>query len=189
LWLRSRRAPDVVVGSKWGYVYTADWHVDADVPEVKRHDRETLRGQLDETRQRLGERLALYQIHSATFESGVLDNRNVLDELVRLRETGVAIGASVSGPRQAELVDRIVELGCFDAVQATWNLHERGASDALARAHDAGLAIIVKEALANGRLTPRGDAPALETVAAEARARSRSRGRRWCSAAPRRLTR
>ena len=45
-----------------------------------------------------------------------------------------------------------MELGCFDAVQATWNLHERAAGEALRRAHEAGMAVIVKEALANGRL-------------------------------------
>ena len=35
-WLRSREvaAGAVTVGSKWGYVYTADWQVDADPPEV-----------------------------------------------------------------------------------------------------------------------------------------------------------
>jgi aryl-alcohol dehydrogenase-like predicted oxidoreductase len=41
-------------------------------------------------------------------------------------------------------------------VQATWNLHERSAGPALAAAHEAGLGVIVKEALANGRLTARG---------------------------------
>jgi aryl-alcohol dehydrogenase-like predicted oxidoreductase len=47
----------------------------------------------------------------------------------------------------------------FDAVQATWNLLERSASAALAEAHDAGVGVIVKEALANGRLTSRNDDP------------------------------
>ncbi len=42
-WLRSRQPEDVVVSSKWGYVYTAGWRIDADPPEVKRHDVETLR--------------------------------------------------------------------------------------------------------------------------------------------------
>ena len=37
-------------------------------------------------------------------------------------------------------------------MQATWNLHERSAERSLARAHDAGLQVLVKEALANGRL-------------------------------------
>ena len=51
-----------------------------------------------------------------------------------------------------------MEVGGFDEVQATWNLHERSAGDALARAHAAGLEVYVKEALANGRLTARGGA-------------------------------
>ena len=56
-WLRDRDPRDVVVGSKWGYVYTAGWQVDADPPEVKHHDVETFRRQLDETRANLGDRL------------------------------------------------------------------------------------------------------------------------------------
>ena len=151
-WLDERRPADVVVGSKWGYVYTAGWDVAADPPEVKHHDAGTLRRQLEETRALLGDRLALYQIHSATPDSGVLDDGAVLEELQALRASGVAIGVSASGPSQPETVDRAVELGCFDAVQATWNLHERAAGEALRRAHEAGMAVIVKEALANGRL-------------------------------------
>jgi aryl-alcohol dehydrogenase-like predicted oxidoreductase len=166
-WLDERAPEDVVVGSKWGYVYTADWEVAADPPEVKHHDADTLRRQLSETRALLGDRLDLYQIHSATPDSGVLENEEVLRELQDLRASGVAIGVSVSGTSQAESIDRVVALGCFDAVQATWNLHERAAGPALARAHDAGLDVIVKEALANGRLGPRAPAPELARVATE----------------------
>ena len=164
-WLDERRPADVVVGSKWGYVYTADWEIDADPPEVKHHDAATLRRQLEETRARLGDQVALYQIHSATPDSGVLEDAAVLRDLQELRATGVAVGISVSGPSQPETIDRAVELGCFDAVQATWNLHERAAGEALRRAHEAGMAVIVKEALANGRLGPRAPAAALEAAA------------------------
>src|SRR6266566_3263872 len=41
----------------------------------------------------------------------------------------------------------------FESVQATWNLLERGAESALEEAHDAGMKVVVKESLANGRLT------------------------------------
>jgi aryl-alcohol dehydrogenase-like predicted oxidoreductase len=166
-WLADRRPGDVVVGSKWGYVYTAEWEVAADPPEVKHHDADTLRRQLAETREWLGDHLDLYQIHSATPDSAVLENEAVLRELEDLRASGVAIGVSVSGTTQAASIDRAVALGCFDAVQATWNLHERTAGPALARAHDAGLEVIVKEALANGRLGPRAPAPQLARVASE----------------------
>lgn len=164
-WLDERAPADVVVGSKWGYVYTADWEVAADPPEVKHHDADTLRRQLEETRARLGDHLDLYQIHSATPDSGVLENEEVLRELQDLRASGVAIGLSVSGTSQAETIDRAVGLGFFDAVQATWNLHERAAGPALTRAHDAGVAVLVKEALANGRLGPRAPAPELARAA------------------------
>ena len=77
-WLRSRNPDGVTVSSKWGYVYTADWEIAADPPEVKHHDVETFKRQLDETRSNLGDWLDLYQIHSATPDSGVLENDAVL---------------------------------------------------------------------------------------------------------------
>jgi aryl-alcohol dehydrogenase-like predicted oxidoreductase len=165
-WLQTRRPQDVTVSSKWGYVYTAGWQIDADPPEVKHHDAETFRRQLAETRENLGDWLQLYEIHSATPESGVLANEAVLAELTDLRRTGVDIGVTVSGTSQRETLEQALHLGMFDAVQATWNLHERAAGPALAQAHDAGLVVYVKEALANGRLAGREPAPAL-TAAAE----------------------
>jgi aryl-alcohol dehydrogenase-like predicted oxidoreductase len=163
-WLSERDLgpPQVSVGSKWGYTYTADWRIDVDVHEVKDLTIETLRRQAEETRSHLGGALGLYQIHSATLDSGVLEDRAVLDALARLRaEDGWFTGLSVTGPRQGETVLRALEVGGFDCVQATWNLMEPSAGAALAAAHDAGLGVIVKEAVANGRLTDRGDAPVL----------------------------
>jgi aryl-alcohol dehydrogenase-like predicted oxidoreductase len=157
--------PKVSVGSKWGYTYTADWRVDAPVHEVKDLSLATLRRQLAETRALLGSNLSLYQIHSATIESGVLDDQGVLGELGQLRSGGLSIGLSVTGTGQTRTIQRAVESGCFDTVQATWNLLETSAGPALADAHQAGLRVIVKEALANGRLTARGDLPALAEAA------------------------
>jgi aryl-alcohol dehydrogenase-like predicted oxidoreductase len=159
---------EVTVGSKWGYTYTADWRVDAPVPEVKDLSVETLRRQLPESQALLGDRLRLYEIHSATIDSGVLDDAAVLEELGSLRATGVAIGLTVTGPRQAETIERALERGGFDAVQATWNLLERSAEGALAAAHAAGVGVIVKEAVANGRLTARGAIPELLDAAERA---------------------
>ena len=158
-WLlrRGLSRSDVTVGSKWGYTYTADWRVDVDEHEVKDLSVQTLRRQLGETRALLGDHLQLYQIHSATLESGVLDDASVREDLARLRAQGVFVGLTATGPRQSDTIERALQRGGFDAVQATWNLHERSATAALAAAHDAGLGVIVKEALANGRLTARGD--------------------------------
>ena len=169
-WLNARglSRDDVTVGSKWGYTYTAEWRTDAEVNEVKDLTASTFRRQLAETRELLGEHLRLYQIHSATLESGVLDDAEVLDELARLRASGVFIGFTTTGPEQAQTIERALEVGGFDAVQSTFNLLERSAGPALAAAHDAGLGVLIKEALANGRLTDRGDVPALTAAASEA---------------------
>ena len=165
-WLRSRQPEGVVISSKWGYVYTADWRADADPPEIKHHDVETFRRQLAETRDNLGDRLALYAIHSATPESGVLDNQHVLTELAALRTDGIKIGVTVSGTSQPQTIRAALALNLFDAVQATWNLHERSAEPALQAAHEQGLTVYVKEALANGRLAGAEAAPPLAQEAA-----------------------
>ena len=167
-WLARRgvQPDEVVVSSKWGYAYTARWCVDAEQHEVKRLTVEQLRRQRCETLELLGGHLRLYQIHSATLESGVLDDNAVRDELATLRDSGIRVGLSVTGPQQAATIEHALHVGGFDAVQATWNLHERSAAGALARAHDAGLQVYVKEALANGRLTARGG-PSLTSVARE----------------------
>jgi aryl-alcohol dehydrogenase-like predicted oxidoreductase len=168
-WLERRglNPDELTVGSKWGYTYTAGWRVDADPAEVKDLSAATLRRQLAESRALLGSHLRLYQIHSATLESGVLEDREVLEELGRLREQGVGIGLSVTGPQQADTIRRALGVGSFDTVQATWNLLERSAGPALAEAHAAGLGVLVKEVLANGRLTPRGGDSLLTKVEAE----------------------
>jgi aryl-alcohol dehydrogenase-like predicted oxidoreductase len=172
-WLERRGlAPgDVTVGSKWGYVYTGGWRLDADRHEVKDLSAENLRRQFGESRGLLGEYLRLYQIHSATLESGILTDAEIREELAALRESGLAVGLTVTGARQRETIEAALEAGGFDAVQATWNLLERSAAPALAAAHAAGLRVIVKEGLANGRLTDRGAVRAL-LDAAEARRES-----------------
>src|SRR5271154_7091682 len=82
-WLEQRGLgpDDVTVGSKWGYTYTADWQVDAKVNQDKGLSGWTLRRQLDESQELLGNHLQLYQIHSATLDSGVPDDPEVMFEL------------------------------------------------------------------------------------------------------------
>ncbi|HEX5826432.1 MAG TPA: aldo/keto reductase [Candidatus Limnocylindrales bacterium] len=163
-WLRARAIDpsEVTVGSKWGYRYVGEWRMDAPVHETKDHSLANLRAQWPESRELLGPWLRLYQVHSATLESGILTDEAVLAELARLRaEEGIVVGLSVSGPRQADVIRaalgvRVDGVNPFAQVQATWNLLEPSAGPALAEAHDAGWGVIVKEALANGRLLEGG---------------------------------
>jgi aryl-alcohol dehydrogenase-like predicted oxidoreductase len=165
-WLTGRRIrpEDVTVSSKWGYTYTADWRVDAEVPEVKDHSAAALARQWPETDALVGRWLRLYQVHSATLESGILDDPAVQRALAGLP---VPVGLSLSGPRQADTLRKALTIEVdgvplFSGVQATWNLLETSAAPALAEAHAAGWTVIVKEALANGRLAVPG--PATQTL-------------------------
>nr|MDT0662183.1 aldo/keto reductase [Micromonospora sp. DSM 115978] len=169
-WLRTRPdLDDVVVGSKWGYTYTAGWRVEADTHEVKDHSVTTFDRQYAETRALLGDRLDLYQIHSVTPDSPALRDADLHRRLADLADRGVVVGLSTSGPSQAEAIRgalrvRVGSQPLFRSVQATWNLLEPSVGPALAEAYDAGCLVIVKEALANGRLAVRagvGDAVAL----------------------------
>jgi aryl-alcohol dehydrogenase-like predicted oxidoreductase len=176
-WLQNRHLQRgaVTIGSKWGYSYVGSWRMDAAIHEVKNLSADTLRRQIAESRALLGDRLGLYQIHSATLESGVLDDPAVLDELIRLRADGLAIGLTVSGPRQADVIRRALGVNVnganpFQTVQATWNLLEPSAGEALADAKACGWGVIIKEALANGRLTDRGAAEQITAVRQQAEA-------------------
>jgi aryl-alcohol dehydrogenase-like predicted oxidoreductase len=165
-WLKSRVVSPgfVTVGSKWGYTYTADWKIEARAHEIKEHSLAALNRQWPESLARLDGYLKIYQIHSATAETGVLENRPVLQKLAELKSEGIRIGLTLSGPGQGETLRRALEIELegtrlFDSVQATWNLLEPSAGPALTEAHAAGIGVIIKEALANGRLTDRNLEP------------------------------
>jgi aryl-alcohol dehydrogenase-like predicted oxidoreductase len=164
-WLDSRaQVDDVAVGSKWGYRYVGDWRVDADVHEIKDHSPAAFTAQLAETDALLGTRLERYHIHSATPETGVLDDEELLRALAELRARGVRVGLSTSGTTQAQTVRKAIGISVdglplFTSVQSTWNVLEPSAGPALAEAAAAGAQVIVKEPVANGRLAPGGAAP------------------------------
>jgi aryl-alcohol dehydrogenase-like predicted oxidoreductase len=159
-WLQKRsiKPGQVVVASKWGYTYTAGWSTNATQHEVKDHSLAAFERQLAESVERLGPYLSLYQIHSVTAESRTLEDSALIDAIARLRERGIRAGLSVSGAGQDVAIRRSLEVcrdgeRVFESVQATWNLFERGAESALEDAHAAGMKVVVKESLANGRLT------------------------------------
>ena len=92
-WLGRADPPDVVVGSKWGYTYVGAWDPAAAVHEVKDHSLATFERQHAETVALLGSHLRLYQVHSATLESGVLDDRALHEALARERDRGLRLGS------------------------------------------------------------------------------------------------
>ncbi|MEU0333665.1 aldo/keto reductase [Streptomyces sp. NPDC006193] len=171
-WLKARPdAGDVVVGSKWGYTYTAGWSADAGTHEVKDHSLAAYERQRAETDALLGDRLDLYQIHSVTPDSPALTDRELHARLAEAAAGGLTVGFSTSGPAQADAIRAALAVTVdgaplFRTVQSTFNALETSAGPALAEAHAAGLTVIVKEGMANGRLAAPHAPDALKEVAA-----------------------
>jgi aryl-alcohol dehydrogenase-like predicted oxidoreductase len=170
-WLSARNPDDVTVSSKWGYAYVGEWKTDAAVHEVKEHSLDRYRAQYSETRELLDGHLSVYQVHSLTEESALFQDLRLQEALAELSAEGVRVGFSTSGPRQADTIRRAMTLDVsgqrlFSTVQATWNILETSAEGALREAHDAGLHVLLKEVLANGRLAVRPPAD-VQTIAAE----------------------
>jgi hypothetical protein len=61
------------------------------------------------TRANLGSKLALYQVHSLTEDSGVIGDTALLAAMARLRSNGVMIGLITSGPLQATTLRRALD--------------------------------------------------------------------------------
>jgi aryl-alcohol dehydrogenase-like predicted oxidoreductase len=147
------------------------------VHEQKEHSVGRFRTQLAETRALVGERLDLYQVHSATVDSGALGDAALLAALVdtRRRADFRAVGLTLSGRDSARALElalaaRVDGERVFDVVQATLNVLEPSLAAGLAAAHDGGLGVIVKEVHANGRLTDANERADDQTMLDELRA-------------------
>ncbi len=164
-WLQARPGVTLRIGSKWGYRYVGQWRLDAPTHEVKDHSLAAFLRQWEQTRALLGDRLSVYHVHSATLDTGVLADGELQRALGELRASGVAVGISTSGADQAAAVRRAREVvvdgePLFTSFQSTWNVLESSVGPALAEAAAGGAQVLVKEALANGRLAPGGADPA-----------------------------
>jgi aryl-alcohol dehydrogenase-like predicted oxidoreductase len=163
-WLLKKNPNNLVIGSKWGYAYTADWKINVENHEIKEHSLSMLQQQWEESQQALERIPHLYQVHSATLESGILENKGVLKGLAKIKSEGVLIGITVSGDKQTEILEKAIETKIegkrlFDTIQATWNLLEPSASHILNIARKEGMGVIIKEGVANGRLTHKNNDP------------------------------
>jgi aryl-alcohol dehydrogenase-like predicted oxidoreductase len=146
------RREQLVIGSKWGYAYVADFRRGAEVHEVKEHSIARLDEQWPQTVHDLGGLPDHYLVHSVTPDSPALHDADLLGRLRALADEGIRVGISTSGPRQAAVVRAALELDVFSSVQSTWNPLEPSVGPALAEAHAAGWFVVVKEGMANGRL-------------------------------------
>ncbi|MFI1773160.1 aldo/keto reductase [Thalassobellus citreus] len=157
-WNNTNNHTDVVLGTKWGYTYKANWELGyTGKHEVKEHSLEKLMEQWQVSKDMLP-KLKYYQVHSATFESGLLENRDVLNQLYKLKkETGLQIGITTSGENQKDVLEAALKIevvgeSLFDSFQVTYNVFEQSTCSVLNKIIKSGKTVIIKEALANGRV-------------------------------------
>jgi aryl-alcohol dehydrogenase-like predicted oxidoreductase len=156
-WLQTKNDNSIEIATKWGYTYTANFDANATVHEVKEHSLSKLNEQWNFSKLLLPY-LKVYQIHSATLETGILENTEVLAQLAFLKkEHHLKIGLTTSGTNQVEVIKKALEVlvdgkPVFDLFQVTYNFLDQSLlqiSDELIKKNKS---IVIKEALANGRV-------------------------------------
>lgn len=156
-WIKKEHHSDIDISTKWGYTYTANFEKNPLQHEVKEHSLHVLQHQWQYSKQLLPY-LTTYQIHSATLDSGVLDNNEVLNELCLLKEQyNIEIGITTSGIHQNETIQKAIEIArngkpVFTLFQATYNIFEQSILKSIDLLHAHKATLIVKEAMANGRI-------------------------------------
>lgn len=156
-WLKTKDDDTIEVATKWGYTYTANFNPDAKVHEVKEHSLDKLKEQWVFSKQLLPY-LKVYQIHSATFETGVLENEAVLDYLAFLKKNHhIKIGITTTGENQVDVIKKAMEVvvdddSLFDVFQVTYNVLDQSLKSVSSLLASKNKSVIIKEALANGRV-------------------------------------
>ena len=156
-WLETKDDNSIEIATKWGYTYTANFDANATVHEVKEHSLAKLNEQWNFSKQLLPY-LKVYQIHSATLETGVLENQEVLKQLAFLKkEYNLKIGLTTTGTNQVEVIKKALNVfvdgkQLFDVFQVTYNFLEQSLLEIIDELHQQNKKIVIKEALANGRV-------------------------------------
>ncbi|MCA0151665.1 aldo/keto reductase [Winogradskyella vincentii] len=157
-WNKTRNHSDVNLSTKFGYTYVANWKIGFEGKhEIKEHSLTKLNEQW-ETSKALLPNLKIYQIHSATLESGVLENRDVLSRLDELKQKHqLKIGITSSGTEQVKIIHNAKNVNVngkplFDSYQVTFNIFEQSCYKILKQLLKEDKTVIIKEALANGRV-------------------------------------
>ncbi|WP_405564710.1 aldo/keto reductase [Polaribacter sp. Asnod6-C07] len=156
-WLQTKNDETIKVATKWGYTYTANFNANAKVHEVKEHSLVKLNEQWQFSEQLLPY-LKVYQIHSATLETGILENKSVLEQLAVLKkEHNLKIGLTTTGTNQVEVIKNALNVlvdgeQLFDVYQVTYNFLDQSLSEIIDELQLQNKSIVIKEALANGRV-------------------------------------
>ncbi|MGK0412999.1 MAG: aryl-alcohol dehydrogenase-like predicted oxidoreductase [Polaribacter sp.] len=156
-WLQTKNDSTIEIATKWGYTYTANFDTNAKVHEVKEHSVRKLNEQWNFSKQLLPY-LKVYQIHSATLETGVLENTAVLERLAVFKKThNLNIGLTTTGTNQVEVIKKALAVlvdgeTLFDVFQVTYNFLEQSLLEISNELNRQNKSIVVKEALANGRI-------------------------------------
>jgi aryl-alcohol dehydrogenase-like predicted oxidoreductase len=158
-WAKAKADKTIEIATKWGYSYTANFDINAEVHEVKSHRLDNLNRQWKFSKGLLPN-LSTYQIHSATFETKVLENKAILNRLADLKaEHNLKIAITTTGDNQVEVLKKAMEVmgngsGLFDAFQVTYNIFDQSIATIVADLKAANKRLIIKEAMANGRVFP-----------------------------------
>jgi aryl-alcohol dehydrogenase-like predicted oxidoreductase len=156
-WLQTKNDKSIQIATKWGYTYVANFDADAKIHEVKELSLTKLNEQW-ETSKAFLPRLKVYQIHSATLDTGVLENEAVLKRLAFLKnEYNFEIGITTTGANQIDVIKKALDVSVegnqlFDAFQVTYNMLDQSLNSISKELQQQNKRVIIKEALANGRV-------------------------------------
>ena len=163
-WVKKKNDPSVMVATKWGYTYVANFDANAKVHEIKEHSLHKLNEQWDVSKQ-LFPYLKYYQIHSATLESSVLENEAVLERLFQLKkEHNIKVGLTTTGDNQVEVLQKGMDVHfsgeqLFEVFQCTYNVLDQSIYKLSCKILMDKKQLVIKEALANGRIFPNAAYP------------------------------
>lgn len=161
-WAHSKNDDEIEIATKWGYTYIANYNPQSKIHEVKEHSLAKLQEQWQQSKKLLPY-LTTYQIHSATLASGVLDNLEILEYLAQLKNHyKIKIGITATGNNQIDIIKKaltihIEDTDLFDVFQFTYNVFDQSVANIKDLLHNKK--IIIKEALANGRVLPNESYP------------------------------
>ncbi|MEW7281238.1 aldo/keto reductase [Aquimarina sp. 2201CG1-2-11] len=156
-WVKTKNDPTIHIATKWGYTYVANFDTNAKIHEVKEHSLTKLNEQWEVSKSFLPY-IKVYQIHSATLETMVLENSVILERLAFLKETyNLKIGITTTGANQVEVIKKALGVSVkgnqlFDTYQVTYNILDQSIREVSEVLDNQKKQLVIKEAMANGRL-------------------------------------